>query len=290
MRRTPGKPEQFALLHEEAGIGTQRSAKSFRRTFSDRCVVRPHYHETVELNLSEDVAGTAVVEGDRYDLGRSPLLVIPPRVVHSYDICRCGGSMLVVHVSCAALSAWLNRVEVENAFRRLPRADAGWAGRGADVARFADRCAQAANPDDCLIAAHLLGLLAALAGAVSGEPVAVARADSRGRSDGTNLDRLIALAGNRLSRPPSIEEAAREVSKSRSAFCRWFKELAGMGFGAFVEELRLEEARKRLELNESVAAAAAAAGYEDVSYFIKRFKNRFGVTPGRWSRRDEHGE
>jgi AraC-like DNA-binding protein len=290
LRLSDERERRFALLHEEPGIGAQRSAKAFRRTFSDRCVVRPHYHETVELNLSDGVAGAAMIEGERYELGRSPLLVIPPRTVHSYDIGPCAGSMLVVHVSCAALAAWLNRAEVEGSFARLPRTDSGWSGSCEEVRRFAEAWARPEHQDDCLVAAQVLALLAALAGSVAGNPVAAARANPRSRRDGEDLDALVALAAGRLSRPPSIEEAARKVSKSRSAFCRWFKERTGMGFGEFVEELRLEEARKRLEEAGSVAAAAETAGYEDASYFVKRFKLRYGVTPGRWTRRERSGD
>jgi AraC-like DNA-binding protein len=57
-----------------------------------------------------------------------------------------------------------------------------------------------------------------------------------------------------------------------------------MGYAAYVEELRLEAARELLVIGNPVKETATRLGFADSSYFVRRFRLRYGVTPARFGR------
>lgn len=69
-----------------------------------------------------------------------------------------------------------------------------------------------------------------------------------------------------------------ELSKQR--FSCLFKEQIGKSPMAYIKELKLTTAaRKLLISNETVSDVAYEVGYEDPNYFIREFKSAFGYTP-----------
>jgi AraC-like DNA-binding protein len=98
--------------------------------------------------------------------------------------------------------------------------------------------------------------------------------------DDPDLRHLISWSEERVADPPPVSKAAKEMGMSRSAFCRWFSARTGMGYAAYLEELRMEAAREHLVSGLSVSVAAARLGYGDCSYFVRRFRLRYGLTPG----------
>ena len=69
-----------------------------------------------------------------------------------------------------------------------------------------------------------------------------------------------------------------ELSKQR--FSCLFKEQIGKSPMAYIKELKLTTAaRKLLVSNETVSDVAYDVGYEDPNYFIREFKAAFGYTP-----------
>ncbi len=96
----------------------------------------------------------------------------------------------------------------------------------------------------------------------------------------------IARAVQRLrqdfDQPLHIEQIARELGMSVSAFHHHFKAVTAMSPLQFQKQLRLQEAR-RLMLGENLDATSAAyrVGYNDASHFNREYKSVFGVPPMR---------
>lgn len=66
---------------------------------------------------------------------------------------------------------------------------------------------------------------------------------------------------------------------------RRFKTATGLAIIDYVQNLRLEEAKRLLESSEApVDEIGFAIGYEDSSFFRRLFKRRTGVSPGRYRR------
>ncbi|MBD3639561.1 MAG: helix-turn-helix transcriptional regulator [Marinobacter sp.] len=66
---------------------------------------------------------------------------------------------------------------------------------------------------------------------------------------------------------------------------RRFKDATGTSLLGYLQNLRIEEAKRALEQGSlSVEEVSVAAGYEDVSFFRRLFKRLTGLTPGEYRR------
>lgn len=82
------------------------------------------------------------------------------------------------------------------------------------------------------------------------------------------------------------ESIASRLSMSVSKLNRIFRELYGTSLHAYVQEMRLEQAAEMLlKMDISVTEVALNSGYNNMSYFSKAFKERFGMTPKKFSER-----
>lgn len=90
------------------------------------------------------------------------------------------------------------------------------------------------------------------------------------------------------SRPITIPEIAAVCHYSQSHFMKFFKESMGMGFVRYLNDYRLGMAGQMLKENtDSILEIAQNAGFENLSYFNRMFKRKYGVTPGQY-RKDEN--
>jgi transcriptional regulator GlxA family with amidase domain len=69
-------------------------------------------------------------------------------------------------------------------------------------------------------------------------------------------------------------------------FSRRFRKATGYGPVAYVQALRIEEAKQMLETtDEATDVIALAVGYADPPFFRRLFKRHVGVTPARYRQR-----
>lgn len=94
------------------------------------------------------------------------------------------------------------------------------------------------------------------------------------------VNEAIAYVTENLAGEISLEEAARLVSMSPSAFSRFFKRAAGIGFSDFVRRLRIGRAKRLLATTDrAVARIREECGYDNASNFNRRFLDETGTTP-----------
>lgn len=100
------------------------------------------------------------------------------------------------------------------------------------------------------------------------------------------LKTILAYVEAHYAEPISIEDIAGECFYSKSYFMKFFKESMGMGFITYLNDYRLEIAARMLHAaDENILEIAAACGFENLSYFNRSFKKKYGVTPGRYRKK-----
>ncbi|MCF0108693.1 MAG: AraC family transcriptional regulator [Erysipelotrichaceae bacterium] len=90
-----------------------------------------------------------------------------------------------------------------------------------------------------------------------------------------------------LSRHITVNELAEYVGFNRSYLISLFKESIGIGPGAYITRLRIDEAKRLLTIsNNSLASIAEALGFSSQSHFQNVFRKETGKTPLQY--RKEH--
>jgi AraC-like DNA-binding protein len=86
-----------------------------------------------------------------------------------------------------------------------------------------------------------------------------------------------------------LEKVSDLINLSPTAFCRFFKRSTGKTFTQVLNELRIGHACKLLiEEGVSVSEACFSSGYNNLSYFNRKFKSITKLTPLKFVRRIEH--
>ena len=105
-------------------------------------------------------------------------------------------------------------------------------------------------------------------------------------------DLFCAWCGQRtmpLGSEAAESDVAAHCGLSYNHFSSSFKKAVGRSFSEYITLVRMSEAEKMLISSEkSVTDIALSCGFSSTSYFISRFKNLKGVSPGQWRRNTKH--
>ena len=84
----------------------------------------------------------------------------------------------------------------------------------------------------------------------------------------------------------SIDEVAKLCHYSNSHFMRFFKKNMGISFIQYLNDHRLEMAAFMLiETNDNILEIAENVGFDNLSYFNRSFKKKYGTTPGKYRKK-----
>ena len=85
--------------------------------------------------------------------------------------------------------------------------------------------------------------------------------------------------GERLT----IETMAAVSGFSQSHFMKFFKNTMGVSFIEYLNDYRLTmAARLLLASSDAIVAISAECGFENLSYFNRMFRRKYGVTPSEY--------
>ena len=86
-----------------------------------------------------------------------------------------------------------------------------------------------------------------------------------------------------LSPMPSVGELAAAAKCSPNHLSALFHAVTGVRIKTYINDLRLDYARKLIETTTyNIAEIAWSCGFQDAAYFAAIFRRRFGVTPAVW--------
>ena len=88
-----------------------------------------------------------------------------------------------------------------------------------------------------------------------------------------------------FQQPIKISDIAHQVNLSEAAFCRYFKKSTKLTYTEFVNQYRVNHAKKLLMQNANVTEACYDTGFESLSYFNKIFKKITGENPSTFRKR-----
>ncbi len=105
---------------------------------------------------------------------------------------------------------------------------------------------------------------------------------SREKVDG-RLSRVTEYLRNTLNEPPDYHQLARLANLSYCQLFRLFKQHLGMSPQQYIEQQRIDYAKKLLTLNRlSIKEVAAQTGFTNQLYFSRRFLRATGCSPSQF--------
>ena len=104
-------------------------------------------------------------------------------------------------------------------------------------------------------------------------------ADYRARQ----LREIVGYLGEHFTEPLSLPEVASHFGLSPQYFSTFFRENFGRTFTQHINSLRIEQAARLLrETDLPVMEVGFSVGFDNFSYFIKRFRSVYGVSPSHY--------
>ena len=97
--------------------------------------------------------------------------------------------------------------------------------------------------------------------------------------DQERLRLVFELIDRNYQRKLEVREAAQLTFLSEAAFCRYFKKMTRLTFTEFVNQYRIDKAKKLLLQDRNVSETCFNCGFESLSYFNRTFKKITGQNP-----------
>jgi AraC-like DNA-binding protein len=101
------------------------------------------------------------------------------------------------------------------------------------------------------------------------------------------MQEIYQYVGQHFQDEITLAEMSELVNMTVPAFCRFFKKVTGKTFTRFVNEMRIEEARRLLlDKHRSIADVSYASGFNNLSHFNKHFKRVAGLSPSEYRKQN----
>ncbi|MFD2570630.1 helix-turn-helix domain-containing protein [Spirosoma soli] len=93
------------------------------------------------------------------------------------------------------------------------------------------------------------------------------------------INRVCQYVEQHYAEPVDVQAVADLASLTVPAFCRYFKRMTHLTFTDFVNEYRVNQARRLLQSSRTVADVGFTVGFNNLSHFNKTFRAVTGQTP-----------
>ena len=101
---------------------------------------------------------------------------------------------------------------------------------------------------------------------------------------------VIDFIHNFYARNPSIQDIANHVALNRDYISRIFKRETGRSIQSFLTEVRIDNAKRLLDLGVPVEKTAEACGFNSATHFSRQFKTQCGMSPQTWMKKMKRQE
>ena len=94
------------------------------------------------------------------------------------------------------------------------------------------------------------------------------------------LKKVLSYIRKNYNKKLSINEIAGVAGMNAQYFCRFFKRNTGKTVTEYMNDIRINQAARRLsESEDKIIDVAGQCGYDNIGYFIKRFRQSKGISP-----------
>lgn len=99
------------------------------------------------------------------------------------------------------------------------------------------------------------------------------------------MEKVFCYIKNNYHREVTLEDASDLIGLTESYFSKYFKDYTGYNFVDYLNSYRLSQALQLFNSSDlSVTEVCYETGFQNLSYFIRLFKKKFEVTPGKYKK------
>ena len=239
-----------------------------------------HAHQTYTFGVIESGVEEFDYDGQVLRAGPGAVALLDPEVVHTgHAATSAGWSYRVLYPQVSVVTDVARQLGWRHGTPGFPQTVL-YDARSAALLRRAHEAAEQGDQlaSSSLLTTALAGLLTAHAragGAVSLPAVRRAPASMRAVAD---------LLETRLTDPPALAELAMMTGLSQFALLRAFRAEPGLPPHAYLNQLRVRQARTLLDQGITPADVALETGFADQAHLTRHFKRVVGVPPGAYQR------
>lgn len=103
--------------------------------------------------------------------------------------------------------------------------------------------------------------------------------------DNPAFNQLLAYIEEHYMEELSCSDCARLFNMSQSNIARLFKKYLNVSFTEYYNEVRIQKAKELLERGMPIKEAASSTGYNNLNYFYRIFKKKYGMPPKEYVRK-----
>jgi AraC-like DNA-binding protein len=239
-----------------------------------------HAHETYTFGLIETGIEEFDYGGTLLRAGAGAVALLDPEVVHTGQAATpAGWTYRVLYPEVRVVTDVAAQLGWRHGTPRFPQtvvSDPAIAALLRGAHRASEHGDQLASSS--LLTSALAGLLRAHAAGVPAGPA------YRGERAPAAIRAVCDMLADRLTEPPSLAELAALTGLSQFALLRAFRAETGLPPHAYLNQLRVRQARLLLDDGVPPAAVAAQTGFADQAHLTRHFKRVIGVPPGAYQR------
>lgn len=251
-----------------------------------------HWHEEAEITLIQEGTSRYVIDFETYELEEGDIILISPQVLHSAQLTN-GQTMVsetyVFHLDMlngktmdGCSIKYVN--PLQNGTNKFPPvikpSMKGYAKLLACINELKETFLTPSTGYELMIKHDLFQIIYQL---YHNDLVNVGTTKSASKQIEEKLKDILGFIEEHYNEPLTIQQLADLCNFSKCHFMNFFKKYVGISCMEYIIEYRLNEVAAMLPLKEgSITSLAMDVGFNNISYFNRAFKRKFGVTPKRY--------
>lgn len=233
-----------------------------------------HFHEEIEIIHITEGQAEIFIDGKKYVASSGDSVFVSPMVSHRMCVMRGKFAYYCICFDGKLLGGSEEANAVAEGSKKLPPIM-----RNSVVAESVKNIAELFGGEKKGRSYSAIGELYRIFGEIISANLLEDAADS---SDGKFALAIFKYIKGKFFEQITSGDCAEYFYIDQSSFCRKFKKCFGTTFSDYLCSYRLERARQMLDDKTlSVSQVSDAAGFASTSYFIKKYRQAYGITPKR---------
>ncbi len=259
---------------------TNRPWSVVKMTFPNGNNTPPHYGETIEILLCENIKGKCHIGGQHFDFGGKQVFFIAPGVIHSMNYLSGDGTVFVIKIYLSGLSRYLNLQSILDDYK-LEISDLPICSPCIEETTRASKVLSCEETSILPALNEILTLFYTYVKTVTQE----SKTQLLTKENNQILD-IIKWTESNYTKRFSIEDIAGTLGYTKNHFCNKFKSVTGITYIDYLNHVKILHACEYLKNNRemSIDEISEKCGFFTTSYFIARFRKIVGMTPGEYKK------